>query len=151
MSSSLVDQAEYLRKKKEEILAKKKAEKEQQQNKAKQDSKSATSLSFVNDGSFLEKFKTMQNTAKKTSSETTTKTKIKTEPVEFANDGSFLEKYKAMQQLGGALKVEPTSPKSASQLTPSPKCKTRPTFENEGNFPFLIHCYYIRALIFVNL
>ena len=58
--SSFQDQAEYLRKKKEEILAKKKNE-----------SKSSVAMNstpkavpFANDGSFLEKFKAMQNTQK---------------------------------------------------------------------------------------
>ena len=109
--SSFLDQAEYLRKKKEEILAKKKAEKEK--NESQKDTKPQAAIPFANDGSFLEKFKTMQNNPQQKSSSSSTTTSIKKEPLDFANDGSFLEKYKAMQQqqqpVAAKVKEEPST------------------------------------------
>ena len=132
--SSFLDQAEYLRKKKEEILAKKKAEKEK--NESQKDTKPQAAIPFANDGSFLEKFKTMQNNPQQKSSSSSTTTSIKKEPLDFANDGSFLEKYKAMQQqqqpVAAKVKEEPSThqqskPSRHQQSKPSRHQQSKPS------------------------
>uniref|UniRef100_A0A7M5XKG8 Uncharacterized protein n=1 Tax=Clytia hemisphaerica TaxID=252671 RepID=A0A7M5XKG8_9CNID len=97
--SSLTDQTEYLRKKKEEILAKKKAQEEQK----KQGVKPESTVSFANDGSFLEKFKSIQNQTK--TPDIKKEPQSTAAPMAFANDGSFMERFKAMQEKG--IKQEP--------------------------------------------
>ena len=150
--SSFVDQAEYLRKKKEEILAKKKAEKEK--NEDQKDTKLQAPIPFANDGSFLEKFKTMQNNTK--TQQKTPTTSVKTEPLELTNDGSFLEKYKAMQQQSAVnVKVEPAQPKDkSSKLSSYSKAqapvKMAAVFEKEGIFYSLIFLQNTDLLLLLN-
>lgn len=87
-------QTEYLRKKKEEILAKKKA-----QAAATSSSTPPKSVPFANDGSFLEKFKAMQNLQK-----------VKKEPMDEPNlpikgQGNRLKSKTKMQPLRETAKI----------------------------------------------
>ena len=125
--SSLTDQTEYLRKKKEEILAKKRAQEEQK----KQGVKPQSTVSFANDGSFLEKFKSMQK-QNKTPDIKKEPSDTNATPMTFANDGSFLERFKAMQEK--SIKQEPghqementksTSSKKTSRFDQRPSSST---------------------------